>query len=501
MSSNIRRQSIISSIVIYFGFAIGLLNTYFFTKDGIFTPEQYGLTGIFIAVSLLVATLSQLAMPSYIYKFYPYYSNHLKPKQNDMITWALVVGATGFFIITVLGIVFQDLVVRKYGVNSQLFVQYYYWVYPLSFGLTMYNILEAYAWSLHKSVLTNFLKEVQWRLVTTILIVLFIFKIIPDFDVFIKLYAFTFPSIAITLFIYLLVTGKIHFTFKVSKVSKRFYKIIVRFCSFVYSATIVSTLSLVFDSLVIASVLDDGLKKAAVFTLAQNLSSIIQAPQRGVIAAAIPHLSQAWKDKNIPRIQRIYQRSSINLLVFSLFIFILITINYKHAIHVFGINDAFLAGFSAFIVLGLARVIDLGTGVNAQIIGTSNYWRFELSSGIILLLITLPLTYIFTKRFGIIGPPIAALIANTIYNSIRIIFLWKKFRLQPFSIQSLYTVLLAVVVLSASWFLFNHMEGFFGLIVRSLFAATLYIAGVVALKLTPDLRPVLDSILKRLKLK
>ncbi len=502
MSTKIRRHSIISSVVIYIGFAVGLLNTYFFTKEGIFTKEEYGLAvAIFVPLAVLLATLSQLAMPSYIYKFYPYYNNNLKPEKNDMITWALVVGLIGFTIVSFFGWFFQDLVVRKYSVNSALFVKYYFWVYPLALGLMLYNILEAYAWNLHKSVLTNFLKEVQWRIFTTVLIVLFIFKVIPDFDLFLKMYAFTYPGIAAILFIYLLVKGNIHFTITPSKISRRFLKIIKRFCSFVYSATIVFTISAVFDSLVIASVLDNGLEQAAIFILAQNLSSIIQAPQRGITAAAIPHISQAWKDKNVALIQRIYQRSSINLLIFSLLLFVLITLNYKQAIIVFGLKPEFLLGFGAFVFLGLARVVDLGTGVNAQIIGTSNFWRFELTSGIILLVLTLPLTYVLTKQMGIIGPPIAALIANILYNTIRIGFLWKKFRLFPFTKKSVYAVVLAALVFTLSWILFNTMQGLTGLFARSVFALVLFVTGVVLLKLTPDLRPVLENILRRLRLK
>ncbi|MBI3882851.1 MAG: hypothetical protein HY305_01140, partial [Sphingobacteriales bacterium] len=46
--SQIRRQSIISSVVVYFGFALGFLNTYLFAREGGFSKEEYGLTGIFI---------------------------------------------------------------------------------------------------------------------------------------------------------------------------------------------------------------------------------------------------------------------------------------------------------------------------------------------------------------------------------------------------------------------------------------------------------------------
>ena len=75
--STIRRQSIISSVVIYSGFVVGLLNTYLFTKEGgHFTAEEYGLTTIFIAIATLMMAFATLAMPSYIFKIYHYYNDH-----------------------------------------------------------------------------------------------------------------------------------------------------------------------------------------------------------------------------------------------------------------------------------------------------------------------------------------------------------------------------------------------------------------------------------------
>jgi O-antigen/teichoic acid export membrane protein len=497
--SSIRRQSIISSVVIYVGFAVGMLNTYFFTKEGLFTEEEYGLTSIFIAIATLMSVFAMMAMPSYIIKFYHYYHDRLPPRKNDMITWALLISTVGFILVMLAGWFFKDLVIRKFGEHSPLLVAYYYWIFPMGFGLTIYSVLEAYTWGMGKPVLTSFLKEVQWRLLTSVIILLFIAGVITDYDLFIKLYAFTYPGIAITLLIYLVVTKKIHFTFQVSKVSRRYFGKIVRLCSFVYSSIIIFTISQVFDTIVIASVLDNGTAQAGIFALAQIMASVIQAPQRGIIASSITHLSKAWKEKNMGLLQRIYQRSSINQLVFASGLFLLIALNYRDAIHVFGLKDSYLAGFNAFILLGLMRLVDMGTGVNAQIIGTSTYWKFELISGVILLILMLPLTYILTKEYGLIGPAVANLISISIYNIIRIVFLWKKFRLFPFTIQSIYTILLAGAVYTICYFLFRDVTGFMGLVVRSAAFILLFGIGVVYMKLSPDILPVIQSIRNRLR--
>src|SRR5215831_9993429 len=107
--STIRRQSIISSLVIYSGFAVGLLNVYLFTKQGLFTDEQFGLYNAFIAIATTMMAFSNLAMPAYISKFFPYYHDHLPTKKNDLLTWVLTVSTIGFLLVIVAGIVFKGL--------------------------------------------------------------------------------------------------------------------------------------------------------------------------------------------------------------------------------------------------------------------------------------------------------------------------------------------------------------------------------------------------------
>src|SRR5258708_304719 len=102
--STIRRQSIISSLVVYIGFAIGALNNLLFARW--LTPEQNGLViGVFVAISNIMYPIANVGMPSYINKFYPYYKSNLKDGDNDMITLALVLTLAAFGLLTIAGIV------------------------------------------------------------------------------------------------------------------------------------------------------------------------------------------------------------------------------------------------------------------------------------------------------------------------------------------------------------------------------------------------------------
>lgn len=475
-----------------------MLNVYFFTRENLFSPDQYGLTQVFIAISAMMQALATLGMPSFIFKFYPYYQHFLPDRKNDILTLSLMVSLAGFVLVAVGGWVFKDLVIKKYNTNAPELVNYYFWIFPMGFGLTVFSILEAYTQSIRKPVVTNFLREVQWRLWTTLLILLFTFQVIDNFDVFIKLYVLGYPVAALSLLIYLAIKGKLNFTFSISKVTRRFSKKIISFCMFVYSGMLIFTLSGVFDTMVIASVLPNGLTQAAIFTLAQTMTSIIQAPQRGIVAASIAHLSLAWKNKDIPTLQKIYQRSSINLLLFAAGIFTLIALNYTEAVFTFNLKPEYALGFSVFIFLGMAKVIDLGTGLNAQIIGTSNYWRFELISGIVLLVIMLPTTYILVKQYGIIGSAVATFVSTSVYNFIRLFFLYIKFKLQPFNAASLYTILIAASCYVLCYFAFRNLHGFPGLLIRSVCFVGLYGWSIIYFKLSPDIKPVWQSLKKRL---
>src|SRR5687767_11607861 len=187
---SIRRQSIISSIIVYIGFALGFVNTYLFAKG--FSETNYGLTGTFVAIATVMYSFSNFGMTAYIYKFFPYYKDNLPPDKNDMMTLAAAVSLTGFLVVMASGLVFKDLVIQKYGANSPELIHYYYWLFPFGFGLTIFSLLEAFAWQFRKSVVTSFLKEILFRLFTTLLIVGIFTGIIKDFDLFIKLYAFTY---------------------------------------------------------------------------------------------------------------------------------------------------------------------------------------------------------------------------------------------------------------------------------------------------------------------
>lgn len=498
--STIRRQSIISSLVVYVGFALGFFNTYLFTRQGGFTKEQFGLTAIFVAVAQLMYAIANVGMPAVITKFFPYYKAHLLPKQNDLLARALTIVCLGFFPVVLLGLLFKAPLVSKIFNNSPELLQYYYWLFPFGFGYTLFMVMDMYAWQLQKAVLSNFLKEVMFRALVTVLILLTYFHIITDFSLFIGLFAFTYLALVLTLFIYLGAKGLLYFTLRKSVVTLKFGKRIKALVSFVWGGGLIFSLASVVDTLFIAAILPNGIGAAGVFTFGQYMTSLIQAPQRAVISAATGPLSAAWREKDYGRIQRIYKRSSINQLLFSLAMFSLIWINFEDGISTFQLQPDYLLAKWVFFYFGLTRIVDMGTGLNSQIIGTSTFWRFEFITGLVLLALMLPLNFVLTRELGMYGPALANLISFTVYNAIRYTFLLRRFNMQPFDKKTLQALLVAAGCFLLAYLPFRSRTGLYWIFLRSIAYLLPFIWLTIKLHLSPDAIPVWQTLKKRLGL-
>jgi O-antigen/teichoic acid export membrane protein len=495
--STIRRQSIISSSIVYAGFALGGLNTFLYAKG--FKVAEYGLiSGMFVSIGSIIYYFANLGMPAFILKFYPYYADHLPARKNDMMGLVLIVMLAGLVLATIAGILMKPLIFWVYSAHSAELVHYFYWIFPFGLGLTLFSLLEAYAWTLKESVVTNFLRELQFRLITLTLIVLLFTGILGSFDMFIKIYAFSYLFIAVILAFYLIKKGQLHLVFTRSKVTRRLFPRIISMLGFAWSGLLLFNISNFFGQVIIAAVVPGGLTIVGIYTLALYIGSLIQAPQRALVAASIAPLSKAWKDKDYGKLQRIYHRSSINQLIFSVGMFTLIWLNFTDGILTFHLNDQYLAARPVFLFIGLRWIVDMGTGLNTQIIGTSVHWRFDFITGMILTALTLPLNYLLALRMGATGVAFADLVTFSFYNAIRWFFLYRKFDLQPFTLKTLYVLATGAVAYLICHPLFQRFHGLVWIILRSASYVALMAAGVLGLRLSEDVLPIWQTVRSRM---
>ncbi len=429
----IQKQGIKSSYFIFLGFLIGAVNLLVLFPM-FFSKNDQGLVRAMIDIGATLSVFCTLGTLPVVYKFYPFYNHYLGNNKNELPFLTLLINLLGFGILLIIGWQNKEFIIRKLGKSPSL-GHYFSYIYPYTFFLLLFYWLEAFAWGLHKGVMTNFLRETAIRVLTTILILLFGFHII-DLTQFIGLFSCIY-LIPMLYLLYNLIQSKEWSirNFNISSVTKRLKGRMISFALFVFAGQFFNLLARTNDTFMIVGL--KGLSDASIFAIATYVSAILEIPQRSLTSISIPILAKSWKEKDFENIKNIYHKSVSNLLAIGLLLFGLIWLNIQNLVSFLNwISHKQGGGYDALVnlafILGLAKLIDLATGVNAQIIGTSNYWKFDFFTNVLFVIVSIPLNYFLIKHYDLIGLAISNLIAYTLYNTVRFSFLYAKFNLQPY---------------------------------------------------------------------
>jgi hypothetical protein len=400
-----------------------------------FSKNDQGLVRAMLDIGATLSVFCTLGTLPVIYKFYPFYNHYLGPKKNELPFITLIINLIGFGILLIIGWQQKDFIIRKLGKSPSL-AQYFNYVYPYAFFLLIFYWLEAFAWGLRKGVYSNFLRETLIRILTTLLIIAFGLKYI-DLTVFLTLFSLLYVIPSLLLLINLIQSKQFSFkSLQISSVTRRLKGKMFSFALFVFAGQFFNLLARTNDTFLIVGL--RGLNDAAIFAIATYVSAILEIPQRSLNSISIPVLATSWKNKDFANIKHIYHKSVSNLLAIGLLLFGLIWLNTDNLVNFLNwVSNKEAGGYDAIskliFILGLAKLIDLATGVNSQIIGTSNFWKFDFFTNLFYILLSLPLNYYLIKNYNLEGLAYSNLIALCLYNSIRFLFLYKKFKLQPYT--------------------------------------------------------------------
>ena len=441
----IQKQGVKSSFFIMMGFLIGAVNLLVLFPM-FFSKNDQGLVRAMLDIGATLSVFCTLGTLPVIYKFYPFYNHYLGPKKNELPFITLIINLIGFSLLLIIGWQQKDFIIRKLGKSPSL-GQYFNYVYPYTFFLLIFYWLEAFAWGLRKGVYSNFLRETLIRILTTLLIIAFGLKYI-DLVGFLTLFSLLYVIPSLLLLINLIQSKQFSFkSLQISSVTRRLKGKMFSFALFVFAGQFFNLLARTNDTFMIVGL--RGLSDAGIFAIATYVSAILEIPQRSLNSISIPVLASSWKNKDFANIKHVYHKSVSNLLAIGLLLFGLIWLNTDNLIAFLNwVSHKEAGGYDAIgkliFILGLAKLIDLATGVNSQIIGTSNFWKFDFFTNLFYILLSLPLNYYLIKNYNLEGLAYSNLIALTLYNSIRFSFLYFKFNLQPYTYKHGLFLLLSI---------------------------------------------------------
>lgn len=249
-----------------------------------------------------------------------------------------------------------------------------------------------------------------------------------------------------------------------------------------------------------------GFVAVAVYRVAVFLVSFLQMPNKAMINPVVTVLSQAVAENDNDKMKDVFIRSSINILIATIFMAAVIICNLSNAI------DLLPPGYEQigliFIILFLGRIIDLSTGANDAVLSVTNHYKFNfyVSAGLIALLFALIKWLV--PIYGVYGAAWATSITLILFNIAKYLYIWLKLDMQPFSIHTLQVIFAGVVTVAAGYFFPHFLAGkghmyiytFIDAGIRSLIIVAVYLLMLYWLKPSADLREYVASIKKNRRL-
>jgi len=482
----VRKHSINFSLIYYAGVVLGYVNTVVLFPN-ILEPDQFGLTRILLSVAIVISQLAQLGTPGMIIRYYPM----LKQK---VFSIGMVICTGGTIVVLSLLVLLETPITSLYEENSVLFTEHFYLLLPFGASIVYYNLFDSYLRALYKNTFSAFLINVFLRLVWTGLIVAYSLDMM-SFDLFIILYTCSYAIMSIISFIYLQYLDKPPLISKYNTEDKSLIRQIRSFNFFTLLAGISSFLINKVDIIMLGSMA--SLEILGVYAIAAYMGMVIRVPASSIARTAPVLVADSFKKNDLASISSLYNKSAITQLILSASIFILILINYENITYV--LPDAYKESYFIFFFLGLTQVIDSAMGINGFIMINSKYYKTETLFSSLLLVLTIITNLILIPIKGGEGAAIATLISISIYNILRLGFIWSKLGMQPFSSKTILGLIVCVTAFAISNLVpvINHF--IVDAVVRSTVFAIVFIPAVYYTKLSPEVNQMIDGVLNKLK--
>lgn len=487
----VKRDSISITILSYAGAAIGYVNKILLFPNFL-SEEQVGLTSILVSLAMIYAQFSALGINSTVVKFFPFFRTSDR-RHNGLFFWSALGISVGFVLFTLLFVLFKEPVMAYFAQESPLLSKYYLLLIPLGLTTLFYNFFSSWLQAFYRTVISTAVYDVLLRLLMTLEISLYAFGLL-DFEQFIIGYVLIYFVPTIILLLYTAWIRQIDLRPAFTSRTRKLVVIAGTYGLWQYLGGASVYVTNVIDQTMLAGI--QGLVQGGIFSVMMYMVSAMMIPNRSVIKVSTPIVANLWKERDMSRMQDMHREVSLMNLIVGCYIFLAIWINLDN---IFSLMPAsYAAGRYVFLFLGLGRIFEMYSGLTGVILITSKRYRYDFTFSILLVFMTVGTNALLIPPLGMTGAALATMTTVIVYNLLRICFVWKFFRLQPFawSDMSILGLTLAGVLLSAlipqigRWWLDAP--------VRTAVVSLLFALPVYLLKVSPQLNRTLDSFLRRL---
>ncbi|MEO6346404.1 MAG: oligosaccharide flippase family protein [Aquaticitalea sp.] len=480
----VTNQSFKNTITTYIGFGIGAINTLFLYTYFI-SDVYYGLVAYILSTANIMMPLMAFGVNNTLIKFYSTFKT--KNSLNSFLTLMLFLPLLLIIPIGIIGIFSYDFIGDLLSQKNPIIKDYVWYIFVSAIAMAYFEVFFAWSKTQMLTVFGNFMKEVFHRVGVMFLL----FAVNLDW---IDVQEFIVGVIIVyilRMFIMMLYAFSVRLpVFKFNRVDN--VSSVLKYSALIIIAGSIATIILDIDSFMLGSYI--SIEKVAYYGVAIYIATVIAVPSRAMQQILQPLTAQFLNDKNKVALKDLYLRSSQTLFVIGGFIFLLIVLNINQLYDL--IPKEFSGGLTVVFLVSVAKLYDNLMGCNNVVLFNSDYYRVVLLFGVILTILTILLNMLFIPLFGINGSAFATFLAISIYNTIKIYFVKKKFNMMPFNAETAKVFILLVVNIALFYFWEFPFHPLFNIVLKSILITIVYVIVILRLNVSEDISMVLKKYLR-----
>jgi len=471
---SIKKQGLTNTLISYFGVAIGFVNL-LVLQPIMLSPGELGLTRILYSATLLIGTLFPVGLNYLTIRFFPRFKDK-SSGHHGYLGLLLLLALIGYVVLGIIILLGKDILLAQYG-NSQLFIEYFNYIFPISFCVGFTSILTGYCNALFKTSVPTFLNDVYLRGFMTFILALYYLKLV-SFDTFVALYA---SSYVLQLLVLLAYTRFLKaFNLKTDWKFFRSQNIpeIRNYTLLLAVASLASIGIRNLDVMMVGSYLN--LDQVAVYSLGMTVGALIEVPITALGRIADAKIADAIQRNDLEMIRGVYEKSVRYLILIGGFLFVLLYASLDEAITF--LPQKYHAAKWVIIIISSSALINMATGINNSIIFYSH--KYVAGTWLLfgMILLSVILNIILIPLYGIEGSALATALAMILGNLAKFLLIKKHFGLQPYQRTALKIILVILICFLVATFLPPIADRYYAIVINTLLISGLFVGLLVLLK-------------------
>ncbi|SEQ47003.1 Membrane protein involved in the export of O-antigen and teichoic acid [Hyunsoonleella jejuensis] len=474
-------QSFKNIISTYIGFVVGAINTLFLYVN-FMSDTYYGMVGFMLSAAYVLMPLMAFGVHNTLVKFYTSFKTRLS--LNSFLTLMLLLPMAIAIPVGIIGYFGYNIIGEFLSSENPMIKGYLWHTFFISIALAYFEVFYAWVKVEFQTVFGNFMKEVFHRVGAMVILFLLYFETITIEQFMVALVVvYVLRMLVMMLYAFSVKLPVIVFK-KVNNIRS-----ILKYSFLIIIAGSIATVLLDVDKVMLGKYVP--IKNVAYYNVAIFIAAVIAVPQRAMHQILLPLSAKYLNEKDMVRLADLYKRSSLNLFIVTGFIFLLIVLNIKQLYTL--ISPEYSVGLYVVLLISVAKLYDALLGSNNAILFNSEYYRIVLMLGVILVIIMVLLNILLIPLYGLNGAALATFIAILLYNTLKLIVVYRVFKITPFSDNTLKVAALLLLFGVFGYFWDFNFHAIINIILKSVLVVTAFSAIVYRSNFSPDINDIIQK--------